>query len=242
MDFKTCSDCKEAKRVSEFYKNKTKTGFYYSSICKKCAIIRVEKYRKTAPKEVKEKISARRKIYRENKKQEKETWFKKIYAAMKKRNRNKFGLELCFSLEEFQNWVSQNYQEEFHKMFSDYVKSGFDKAICPSIDRIDDYKGYSFDNMQLLTWEENNKKGRECQKNKKSCAEVATKYCSKTVIQFDTNMNFIREYKSAHEVERETGFRANLIARACRRNRDGFRCVSKGYIWFYKNDYYKELV
>lgn len=51
--------------------------------------------------------------------------------------------------------IDNNYREKFKKLFDDYVNSNFEKMLNPSIDRIDDFKSYVFDNMQLITWEEN---------------------------------------------------------------------------------------
>ena len=37
--------------------------------------------------------------------------------------------------------------------------------LAPSIDRKDDYKPYTFDNIQLTTWQQNKAKGHEDCKN-----------------------------------------------------------------------------
>lgn len=70
---------------------------------------------------------------------------------MKRDNKNKFGLLLPFSKDEFILWINIKYKDKFDVLFANYVKSECDKYLNPSIDRIDDYKSYTFENMQLIT-------------------------------------------------------------------------------------------
>jgi len=44
-------------------------------------------------------------------------------------------------------------------LYNNWVDSGFQKSLKPSIDRIDSSKGYSINNIQIMTWSENRKKG-----------------------------------------------------------------------------------
>lgn len=155
-------------------------------------------------------------------------WFTKSYGRLKRDNKNKFNLLLPFSKDEFKEWISSNYKCELEKMLKDYKESNYKKDLCPSIDRIDDYKSYTFDNMQLITWKENNDKGRISLKNKKQCSEMAKRVWSKKVIQKDLDGNVIATFNSTHDVERLLGYDSSLIARACRLNK-----VSKGYRWEY---------
>ena len=69
---------------------------------------------------------------------------------MRKRNIDKFNSELPFTEPEFEKWLEDNYGEKAKTMFKTYVDSDCDKYLKPSIDRIDDYKGYSFDIAYLL--------------------------------------------------------------------------------------------
>lgn len=236
---KKCKTCLEEKNISEFYARKNKFGQNkYSSECKICTKKRSEinyKNRKDS-KEFKENRQSYSKEYRQLAKRTPEGWYSKIYYAMRKRNKENFDLELPFTKEEFIQWINDNYKEKFERLFKIYVDSNCDKYLCPSIDRIDDYKSYTFDNMQLLTWKENDLKGTHGIKNKVSCAEVGKKYCSKTVLQYDLLENLIMTFSSTHEVERITGIDASLIARACRRYQDGYSGYAKGYYWHYKDN------
>ena len=61
------------------------------------------------------------------------------------------------------------------RLFNDWKDSGFSQDRSLSIDRLDDYKPYSFDNIRLVDWETNNKKGSESQitgDNTKNCRAV----------------------------------------------------------------------
>ncbi len=67
------------------------------------------------------------------------------------------GKSLDFTCEEFYDWAFQ--QESFLEMFDAYRDSGWDRKLCPSIDRIDSSKGYSFDNIEWVTHSENSRRG-----------------------------------------------------------------------------------
>jgi hypothetical protein len=46
--------------------------------------------------------------------------------------------------------------KNFKVLYKNWVKSGYEKNFRPSVDRLDSTKGYSFDNIRLVTWKENN--------------------------------------------------------------------------------------
>lgn len=61
---------------------------------------------------------------------------------------------------------------------------------------------------------------------------------SKPVLQYDLNMNFIKEWQSANEIERNLGFSNNLINRVCsgKKNKQGqFNRTAYKFIWKFKN-------
>ena len=112
-------------------------------------------------------------------------------------------------------------------LYNEWVTSGYDKYAKPSLDRIDDYKGYSFDNIQLMTWGENDTKGSLDVRN-----GINNKH-SKAVLQYDLNGNFIKEYYSMAQAERETGVSHSNISNVCQHKR--YLITSGGYKWEYKN-------
>lgn len=47
----------------------------------------------------------------------------------------------------------------FNQLYIEWVKSGYQRSLTPSVDRIDSSKGYDIDNIQWLTFAENSIKG-----------------------------------------------------------------------------------
>lgn len=66
----------------------------------------------------------------------------------------------------FIHWLIINRVEY---LWEQYVESGYESKMKPSVDRIDPHKGYEFGNMQLITWGENHKKGVNSQKHHDNC-------------------------------------------------------------------------
>ena len=58
------------------------------------------------------------------------------------------------------------------------------------------------------------------------------------VMQIDLNGNFIKEWESATDAERELGYSQNCIGNCCR----GYKNTAQGFFWIYKKDYTKENI
>lgn len=82
-------------------------------------------------------------------------------------------------------------------------------------------------NLNLMTAKENTNWGS---RNERSAKKQINGKKSKPVLQFDLNDNFIKEYPSIRQVERETGFANQYISACC----NGKYKQSYGYIWKYK--------
>ena len=54
---------------------------------------------------------------------------------------------------DFYDWAMSS--SDFHKLFDEWVASGYKCGSSPSVDRIDISKGYTLDNMQWLSHSEN---------------------------------------------------------------------------------------
>lgn len=52
--------------------------------------------------------------------------------------------------DEFYNWALSDIK--FHELFEAWEKSGYERNLCPSVDRIDSSKGYIIGNMEWVTF------------------------------------------------------------------------------------------
>jgi len=132
-----------------------------------------------------------------------------------------------YTLKELREFMLK--QSEFHTIYKKWEESGYKKELVPSIDRLDDYKGYSFSNIRITTWAINKQKGHNDIFN-----GINTKQ-SNTVVQYDLQMNKVSEYNSRNEAMRKTGILH--ISDVC----NGNRKTAGGYIWKYSKRRHKCL-
>ena len=57
----------------------------------------------------------------------------------------------------FYEWALNN--ESFNSLFEDYEKSGYQRKLAPSVDRVNSRIGYELDNMEFITMSENSRRG-----------------------------------------------------------------------------------
>lgn len=161
---KVCSKCKQEKDVSMYGKEKGgKDG--YRAECKEC---------KKANRSARDKT--------------KRGCILVSYNNQKVNSKRRGDNPPSYSLEELIEWMQDN--AEFHIMYNTWVNSGYMKDLKPSIDRINDYRGYSLDNIQLTTWGENNARFWNDTKT-----GINTKKC-KPIRSIDTITGDIVEYHS----------------------------------------------
>jgi hypothetical protein len=191
---KLCFKCREEKSLNEFSKKHGKPYSY----CKECD-------------------NKTRLIHRRTKR----GLIFKIYSTQKRTSiRRKYDLP-NYTKYELLEWCMNN--SEFHIIYNDWVKNNYINKLYPSIDRLDDYKSYTLDNIQITTWEKNNKKGNEDIKNGINLKQA------RSVIQYDLNNNLIKKYYSIMQAERETGINHGNIWSVC----NGKYKQLNGYVWKY---------
>ena len=190
---KQCIKCGKFKKKGEFTKWVYSPDGVYHT-CKKC-------YR----------ISRKTKINK----------IKTIYSSQITTSIKRTNVLPNYTKQELINWCLD--QSLYHKLYTKWEGSNYNKRLAPSCDRIDDYKPYTLDNLQLMTWEENERKGNNDRKS-----GINNKH-SKAIIQYNKEHKLIGNYYSIHEAERKTGISFQNISACCR----GKRKSAGGYIWEY---------
>ena len=196
-DKKVCKKCLKEQHISMFGNLRvTKDG--YKNYCKKCCSD-IEKDR------AKTKTGLISQI-----------WNNKL-----KRTETKKLPKIAYTQEEFTLWCLE--QSIFHTLYDNWVASGYLKELVPSIDRKNDYLGYSFDNIEITTWNANNKKGYETRKNGEN-----TKGC-RGVNQLTLSRELIKEFPSIAVASRTTGIDRANIQKCC----VGSAKSAGNFIWEY---------
>ncbi len=150
---------------------------------------------------------------------------KKIYNCQKWNSKKRGHNPPEYTSKELIEWLFA--QDKFHQLYDNWKASGYDTNIIPSCDRIDDNKGYSLENIQLMTWGENNRKGNDDMRAGKLINGTNPQ---KPVIQYDLLGNKINEFHSIKEAERQTGIPNTNISKCCR---DIFKQTG-AFKWSYK--------
>lgn len=151
-----------------------------------------------------------------------------IYKNQKANSKRREHNPPTYAKQELKDWLFS--QPIFHKLYSEWVESGYDKDLKPSVDRINDNIGYTMDNIQLMTWDENNKKGNQYMRKG---IVIATFKPHKKVLQFDENRTLIAEFASVNDAARNVIISSASVSIAC--NSLYPKNKSKGFFWEFKN-------
>jgi len=179
---KVCTRCKKNKELNKFSKLKaSKDGL--SSECKECSLNRYNTYRRT-------KVGL----------------IKTIYRTQLRSSKRRGHPVPTYTKEEFVEAIMG--MELFHKLHANWVASGYDKDLIPSIDRDDSFLPYTEDNITLMTWKEN------FDKYHKDLYEGNDTQC-KPVVQLTLDGKFIKEFKSVRIAARELNLLPGSISNVC---------------------------
>ncbi|AHB79472.1 endonuclease VII [Shigella phage pSb-1] len=169
---KICKDCGETKDLTEFVpKSSCKDG--YEVRCRKCRALR---YNKADPV----------------------CMFRKTYLTQLTHSIKRGHPPPSYSLEDFYEWLDK--QPNIHQLWDDYVASNYAKDYKPSVDRINDHKPYTLDNIQLMSWKENRDKGARSKKE----GNIAT---AQPVIAYHLDGTFYKEFATTAEAARHVSGR-----------------------------------
>jgi len=128
-----------------------------------------------------------------------------------------------YNRDELYEWLKL--QNNFNKLFENYVKSGYKKMLVPSCDRLDDYKPYTLDNLRLVTWNINKNKSFIDKK------QGINNKQSKAILQYTKNNIFIKEWYSISEAARNINGSKGNIQEVC----SGKRKTAYKFKWRYKD-------
>ena len=146
-----------------------------------------------------------------------------IYCSQKQTSAKRGYQPPEYTKQQFSDWLLNH--PKFDSIYTDWVESGYKRWKKPSVDRLDDYKPYSFNNIRLVTWEDNHIK------HNKDVINCINQKCFRPVIQFDKKDNQVKKYCSIKQAARELNILANGIRKCC----IGEYKTSGGYIWRYDN-------
>ena len=110
-----------------------------------------------------------------------------------------------YTKQELSVWLHENGLEA---LYEDWVASGYKKDKIPSVDRLDSLKPYTFDNLELVTWEENNRRAKEDQRN----GVGSNGRVCKSVYQYSLKGEYLNEYVSRAEAARDIGTDGSSIS------------------------------
>ena len=139
-----------------------------------------------------------------------------IYGKQREKSKKRGHIPPQYTNKELTEWLFS--QELFHVLYNNWVVSGYKKHLKPSIDRKNNDIHYCFENIQLMTWGENDNKERIAKR--------------KRVIQINIDGSFVAEYESISEASMQTKIcLGNIGSCVC-----GHRHHSQagGFIWRYK--------
>ena len=187
MPKKVCRDCFKKKKLSKFSPHKlAKDG--KSTVCRKCMCGRASRHAKT-----------------------KEGVVTLIYGNQRGNSRARGHRLPEYDRQALHEWLYS--QTLFHELYDEWVQSGYERNLKPSVDRKDDDIHYCFSNIQLMTFGENNAKDK--------------KVMRRGVDQYTLDGDYIGSFNSAVEASTVLNISRNHIGSVC----NGSRKSCGGFIW-----------
>lgn len=149
-----------------------------------------------------------------------------MYDRQRRRNKQKGFGEMGYSLQWFHDRFLND--TKFLRLFKEWEKSGYAKPLIPSIDRIDNKKGYEKNNIHLLTWGENRFK------------ETMERRSRKGKVYQKLNGKIIKIWGSQREIWRSLNLTQSMLSQAL----TGKCKTAYGYEWEYVGNIHenKELL
>ena len=121
-------------------------------------------------------------------------------------------------------WALDNGLTNIHRQ---WAEAGYCKDLAPSIDRIGVLRGYSFDNIRLVTWRDNN----DAQYTDRKNCKVVTRQ-NRSVRQLSLAGELIAVHRSIASAARLTGSVRTNINCMCTGTNPNIKSVN-GFLWEY---------
>lgn len=188
---KNCSKCNIPQPLTEF--GVKKSDGLYNSWCKACVRLAAKLYKRTH-----------------------QGLIQCIYANQIRSSKRRNHPKPTYTKAWLQNFILT--QPHFEKLYRIWVNSNYARNTVPSIDRLDDNAPYSENNIQLLSWEQNNEKGKTCYLEGK---------LGKKVTQYSLDERPIKDYPNMSSAAKAVGCTIGEISRVCY----GKRNTCRGYKW-----------
>ncbi len=144
------------------------------------------------------------------------------YSKQRQRSRSRGHPAPAYTKLELGDWLIKN--KSFKELWKVWVASGYLTSLKPSVDRLDDSKGYSFENIQLVTVKHNVSKSHTDIK----AGNLKTHHIK--IIQYDKKGNELKRFHSIAEASRRVGTPPQNIQRVC--DKSG---TAAGFTWRSEN-------
>ena len=163
---KICFSCKDEKSTLDFHTNKSKKDGLNHE-CKECALERQRSFKMLPTR---------------------------MYSNQLIHSKSRGHPRPRYTASQFKEWVLQH--KEYKKLYTAYELSGYDKNLVPSVDRLDPSIPYTFDNIELVTFEENMKRNGAVQVVQKGEPVICIdKYSGQCIGTFITKNIAVKELK-----------------------------------------------
>lgn len=123
-------------------------------------------------------------------------------------------------------------QEPAYLIYLDWIKSNYNPELIPSVDRLNNSKSYTLDNIEIVTWKVNKERARAAIRKQELYASTLLNGGHRKVSCFDKDGSLVNDFISLAEASRATGYTHQQISRACSTK---YTYLEK-YFWCYTDD------